>query len=148
MATLREVLGLLARSSGGYSTRSSCLRRGLLLSRWGSITSTPTHCCCLSPAVQLPAGDRPYTSPAVDYIRPLSPAVRHLVDSHNINDLSSITATGPGQRLLKGYSYIIGPTKTNIRSCIHVRLYVHISSQYIVGPFQSSLSLKCRTCHD
>lgn len=106
MATLREVqwvLGLLTRSSGSYRTHSSWLRRGLNM--WSPI---PTHCCCLSPTEQLLAGHihRPYTSPAVQYNRPLSPAVRHIVDSHNINDLSAITATGPGQRLLKGYSCI------------------------------------------
>ena len=40
--------------------------------------------------------------PAQDASVPLSPAVRYLVYTHNISNLSQITATGPGHRLLKG----------------------------------------------
>ena len=46
-------------------------------------------------------------TPAIDSSVPLSPAVRYLVFTHNISDLSQLTPTGPGQRLLKGYVKII-----------------------------------------
>ena len=45
----------------------------------------------------------PNGAPAIDPSVTLSPAVRYLVYTHNISDLSQLTPTGPGQRLLKGY---------------------------------------------
>ena len=40
--------------------------------------------------------------PAIDASQMLSPAVRYIVGTHNITDISAIQATGPKNRLLKG----------------------------------------------
>lgn len=98
------VNSLLGQSSGCHVTYSSC-----------QVTVLPFTVSCpgtyngaiLSPAQLLPCGYRSYTvspSPSLGNTGPpLSPAVRNLVDSHRIKDLSSIVGTGPGNRLLKGY---------------------------------------------
>ena len=65
-------------------------------------------------------------TPATDSSVLLSPAVRYLVFTHNISDLSQLTPTGPGQRLLKGYVKITSHlhyTLTSI-SCRDVLKYM------------------------
>lgn len=49
------------------------------------------------------SGERCYSTASVATIS-LSPAVKYLVDTNNISDLSLIKPSGPKDRILKGYS--------------------------------------------